>query len=143
MKKAATTKSDIATAILLEAMVRDAYRSKVSADVHPLQWSVLRYLGTHPQSQCTMSLMRKSLRKTHAPVVRAIQTLVKRDLVRQIANPEDARSRFLLLTPSGAKTLSRDPILGIVRRFEILPPSQLRVFKNAVHAMASLQDPGI
>lgn len=88
-----------------------------------------------------MSAVRASLRTTHSPVVRAIQTLVRRGYVEQIANPADARSKTLSLTKDGIAVLGRDPIHNIAKRFELLPPDDLRTFKNSIRAMMRNQNP--
>ena len=120
----------------MESLVRDTYATQSSGDIQPLQWAILRYVKSHPSSECTMSLIRISLHRTHAPVVRAIQTLVKRNLIEQVDHPKDRRSKVLVLTNVGLKVLENDPILKLVRRFDLLPKKELRSFKNAIDTMS-------
>ncbi len=126
----------------MERVVRDAYGSMCSSEIQPLQWSILRYLDAFPKRRCTMSLVAAFLGLTHAPVVRAISTLVKRGLVEQVANPEDARSKLLVLSKTGVEMLHTDPILKIVERLWALPEIDLITFKKSIRAMALSENNG-
>ncbi|MDW3221702.1 MAG: helix-turn-helix domain-containing protein [Paracoccaceae bacterium] len=136
LKNPTVIKSNIATAVLMETIVRSAYGPQASGDIQPLQWSILRYIRSNPRSHCTMSLIRKSLGKTHAPVVRAIQTLVNRGFVAQMENPRDGRSKMLLLTEAGIESLRNDPLLKIVECLDALPQNELRNLKKSITKMA-------
>lgn len=136
MKNPDDIKSNGATAVLMEAIVRTAYKTQASSDIQPLQWSILRFIKAHPKSECTMSSVRKSLGRTHAPVVRAIQTLVDRGFVEQVDNPRDRRSKTLLLTDAGVDVLADDPISSIVTQLDALPRNELRNLKKSIDKIA-------
>lgn len=136
MQNGAEMRSDRAAVILIEKMVRDMYQSKASSEIQPLQWSILRYLERTPEPRRTMSWVTSFLGLTHAPVVRAINTLVRRGLVEQQPNPTDARSNILSLTVIGLNTLANDPILGVVRRMSNLPDGEREQFRKTVRTLA-------
>ncbi|WP_052700917.1 MarR family winged helix-turn-helix transcriptional regulator [Loktanella sp. S4079] len=133
--------SNFAAAILIEKIVRETYTKRSSTAIQPLQWSILRYLQRTPDAQCTMSMLASFLGLTHGPVVRAISTLVKRGLVEQIANLQDARSKTLKLTPAGHDALESDPILGIASRIDNLPEDDQQIFVKLVRSLAMYPTP--
>lgn len=128
-------RSNLAAALLLESIVRRIYTERGSCEIQPLQWSILRYLDGASGTGCTMTKIRSFLGVTHAPVVRAINTLSRRGLVRQKANPEDARSKLLSLTPKGIAKLKSDPILSVVEYLEAQPEFEREMFKRFVRDM--------
>lgn len=117
-------------------MVRAAYGTRPSGEVQPLQWAILRYLNAAPRNRRTMSFISRHLEMTHAPVGRAIHTLVNRKLVRQIDHPQDARSKIVLLTPSGVEMLKNDPLLNLAERFDVLSPQEQSDFRATLQAIA-------
>jgi DNA-binding MarR family transcriptional regulator len=127
-------RGDLAAALLIEKIVRGTY-TKNSTEVQPLQWSILRYLERAPEPRCTMTWIRSFLGLTHAPVVRAIKTLVNRGLVEQLDNPSDARSNILRLTHKGCETLAFDPMLSVALRIQKLPEVEREQFKKIVRAI--------
>lgn len=135
----ATTKenrSELAAAMLLEKIVRDTYSAKSSKEIQPLQWSILRYLDRNPPQRCTMSWIKSFLGLTHAPVVRAINTLVSRELVRQEPNPNDARSNLLYLTDQGKRALELDPIAKVANRMRELPEEERTSLMRSIRSLA-------
>jgi DNA-binding MarR family transcriptional regulator len=128
-------RSNYAAALLMEKIVRDTYSMKGSGEIQPLQWSILRYLQTAQTQGCTVSKISGFLGMTHAPVVRAVNTLARRGLVGQTANPEDARSKLLSLTPKGIDKMKDDPILRVVRYLESQPPLEQEQFKKFVRTL--------
>jgi DNA-binding MarR family transcriptional regulator len=138
-------KSNYAAAMLMEKLVRDTYAMKGSSEIQPLQWSILRYLASVVDQGCTMSKISGFLGVTHAPVVRAINTLVRRGLVRQDANPMDARSKLLSLTPKGIAKMAQDPILRLVKNMESQPKREREQFKKFVRNLVlctEMSEPG-
>lgn len=116
--------------------MRNAYGTKPSGEVQPLQWAILRYVQATPENRCTMSLISKHLGLTHAPVGRAIQTLAKRHFIVQVTHPKDARSKLVRLTEAGIGMLERDPILKLAERFDVLTPGDLQRFKQSIYTIA-------
>ncbi len=138
MRRDNETSSELAAAILLEKIVRDAYDKKKSGEVQPLQWSILRYLRRVPTERATLGWLARFLNITHAPVSRAIKTLVKKGFVTQSQNPTDARSQFLILTESGKAALQNDPILGVAQRIRKLPAAERDALTKSIRSMALL-----
>lgn len=128
-------KADYAAALLLEKIVRDTYSVRDSGYIQPLQWSILRYLGSEPVHRCTMTNVRSFLGLTHAPVVRAINTLVKRGLVEQRTNPSDARSKLLALTNAGSETVRTDPMRRVAKLIASLPDSDREKFQLVIREL--------
>ena len=128
-------KADYAAALLLEKIVRDTYSVRDSGYIQPLQWSILRYLGSGPVHRCTMTNVRSFLGLTHAPVVRAINTLVKRGLVEQRTNPSDARSKLLALTNAGSETVRTDPMRRVAKLIASLPDSDREKFQLVIREL--------
>jgi DNA-binding MarR family transcriptional regulator len=138
-------RSTYAAAMLMEKLVRDIYAMKGSGEIQPLQWSILRYLATVEDQGCTMSKISGFLGVTHAPVVRAINTLVRRGLVCQRSNPQDARSKLLSLTPKGIAKMAEDPILRVVDYMESQPQREREQFKRFVRNLVlrtEMSEPG-
>jgi len=132
----ASFQSDVAAALLLEKLIRNVYAARLSAEIQPLQWSILRYLKTAPENRCTVGWIRSFVGLTHAPVVRAIKTLTLRGLVADRNHPQDARSRLLYLTASGLDSLRRDPILSLVRLMRELPENDRVQLKKSIRTLA-------
>ncbi len=128
--------SDLAAAALVEQMVRTAYGSRVSADIQPLQWSIIRYISRTPRERCTLSWIKSYLGRTHAPVSRAIKKLVERELIVPRPNPDDARSSLLELTETGMEIAKADPLLRIVDSIGKLPPGDRKRFRDLVRTVA-------
>ncbi len=141
MRQENETSSELAAAILLEKIVRDAYERKNSGEVQPLQWSILRYLRRESSERATLGRLAKFLNITHAPVSRAIKTLVKKGFVKQSPNPTDARSHFLILTENGKTALEKDPILGVAQRIQRLPAAERDALMKSIRSMALLANP--
>ncbi len=129
-------RSDLAAALLIEKIVRETYASARSKDIQPLQWSILRYVGRAAEQECTVIRIAAYLGLTHAPVVRAAKTLVKRGLIDQKPNPLDARSNILSLTEMGYESLATDPILGVVDRLQRLSEGEREVFKRLIRSLS-------
>lgn len=136
MGQDAEFKSDLAAALLIEKIIRETYASARSSDIQPLQWSILRYVERTPAQDCAASRIAAYLGLTHAPVVRAVKTLVKRGLIKQERNPRDARSNILSLTELGYETLTADPILKVVERLQRLPEGERELFKRLVRSLS-------
>ena len=143
MRNGSEMKSDIASAILLEKIIRDTYVRKSSGEFQPLQWSILRYLERAPELHRTITWIARFLAITHAPVIRAVNTLHKRGLVAQKDNPDDARSKILSLTEEGLESLKSDPILGVVQRMQTLPERERLQLRKTIRALAMNPENGV
>ena len=83
-----------------------------------------------------MSWIKRFLGLTHAPIVRALTTLVKRGLIAQEINPNDARSNLFSLTPKGVDSLGADHILEVAKRIRNLPEGERKQFRKLVQRLA-------
>lgn len=128
--------SDLAAAALIERMVRQAYGSRVSAEIQPLQWSIVRYISRTPKERCTLSWITSYLGLTHAPVSRAIKKLIERGVVVQSNNPDDARSNILELTSAGSEVAKSDPLFRMVECIRQLPSKDRKRFRELVRTVA-------
>lgn len=131
-----------ASAVLLEKIVRDAYENRHSSEVQPLQWSIMRYLGSQNEARCTIGWISSFLGLTHAPVVRAVKTLQKRNYVTQKVNPSDGRGKIFLLTAEGWNQLKADPLLVIARRIDKMNSEGRSALMDAVKHLISHSDTG-
>lgn len=129
-----------ASAVLLEKIVRDAYEKRQSSEVQPLQWSILRYLGAEGAERCTIVWISSFLGITHAPVVRAVQTLQKRGYVSQEVNPDDARSKIVRLTEKGWLQLNSDPLRVIAQRIDTFDDDDKIALMTAIKQLITRGD---
>jgi DNA-binding MarR family transcriptional regulator len=84
---------------------QDFIRSLASVDIRPAQFAVLALVEANPgRSQADIG---KTLGIERARVVRLVDELERRGLVRRVASPRDRRSHTLFLTSGGAKALAR------------------------------------
>lgn len=129
-----------ASAVLLEKIVRNAYEHKRSSEVQPLQWSIMRYLGNASEDRCTVVWLASFLGLTHAPVARAVKTLLGRGYVLQQDNPSDGRSKILSLSDTGWQQLTADPLLLVAKRIDQLDHDEKRALASAVKQLVPQGD---
>ena len=133
-------KAEVAAAVLIEQMIRDAYSDRAPGQMRPLQWSILRCLARTDPAVKSQSWIARFLGITAAPVSRAVHTLERRGLVVLRRRPEDARQTEVVLTDEGHATLGEDPILKIARRFSRLDEEDKIRLKKLIAALA-LEEP--
>lgn len=131
-----------ASAVLLEKIVRGAYENRRSSDVQPLQWSILRYLSIADEERCTIIWIASFLGVTHAPIVRAIKTLERRNFIEHRVNPADARSRIVRLSSEGMAQLNADPLLSVADRIDLLADPEKNALISAVRQLIPRTDTG-
>ncbi|HMR36369.1 MarR family transcriptional regulator [uncultured Paracoccus sp.] len=127
----------LASAVLLEKVVRDAYEKRQSSEVQPLQWSILRYLSMSSEDRSTISWIAGFLGITHAPVVRAVKTLQQRNYVALHPNPADGRSKIVRLSEQGLAQLNDDPLLAVAERIEMLAEDEKMALISSVKQLIS------
>ena len=69
--------------------------------VSPIQTQILIFLKFHDEKLCTVTELAKEFHLTKATVSDSIKTLVKKDFVEKVSDPEDSRKAFLSLTKTG------------------------------------------
>ena len=103
-------RADLGLAALLEQTVRAVYDKRGPQEIHPGQWSAMRFLARAGAEARTVNGLATYLGVTAAPASRAAQALLKRGFVRQEPHPRDRRSHILTLTEAGRLALAEDPI---------------------------------
>ncbi|MEQ9640093.1 MAG: MarR family transcriptional regulator [Alphaproteobacteria bacterium] len=103
-------RADLGLAALMEQTVRSMYDKRGPHEIHPGQWSALRFLSRAGEEARTVNGLATFLGVTPAPASRAAAALVKRGFVTQEPNPNDRRSHTLSLTEDGRAALAQDPI---------------------------------
>jgi DNA-binding MarR family transcriptional regulator len=81
-----------------------------------------------------------------ATVTSVLETLEARGYVRRLADPNDARTRRVVLTPRGRKL--REPLLAIIERIQRvasagLSPAELRAFRHVCERMTANLEEGL
>lgn len=70
-----------------------------SYDVTPEQWSIISILCN--QSGTTQKELAEAIDKNQTTVVRMVQSMVRKGLVKKTVNVQDRRSHYLILTEKG------------------------------------------
>ena len=130
----------VAAALLLERTVKNIYTDRSSSAVQPLQWSILRFLQSAPTSDAHVSSISRYLGTNHAPVSRAISTLMKRGLVERTNGSEHSRRSPIVLTSAGVEMLQSDPILKVAGQIVKLPEAERRCLEHALRRLALSND---
>jgi len=126
----------VAAALLMERTVREIYTDRSSSAIQPLQWSIMRFLKSAATSDAHVSSISRYLGTSHAPVSRAISTLIRRGLVERDSAPEVSRRSPVVLTLAGMEMLKSDPILKVAERLEELPEDERRSLERALRHLA-------
>lgn len=128
--------SGIDAAVLMERIIQDAYPARRSSEIQPLQWAILRHLVQMPPARCELRWVAQTLKRTRAPVARALATLERRGLLAQTRNPKDTRTKTLSLTERGRDTVRRDPLNEVAGRIDRLPVAEKATFLRVLHSLA-------
>ena len=130
----------VGVALIMEELVRSAYRDRQSKDVQPLQWSILRYLSTSSVTGVPLTSIAAYCGVTAAPVSRAIKTLEKRGFVQKDEKQEDRRSLSVRITSQGLEALEDDPILRIAYKLNQLTEEEMRVVARCLRRIILLNE---
>lgn len=125
-------RGDMAAAILIERLVRSVYSGTASNGIQPLQWSILRYLPQAKERYRTVARISSYLGVTHAPVIRAANTLANKGFLNQKVYSEDARSKIYTPTAMGLAVLDNDPILKIAQSIYDLKDLERENFRSLI-----------
>lgn len=125
-------RSDLAAALLMERLVREAYSDRGPGSVTPLQWAILRTIGRVAPGPCPQSWIARYVGVTAAPVSRAIRALERHGAVATGRDPDDGRQINVELTRTGREMLREDPILAIAARIRHMDPDQKVAFRSAL-----------
>lgn len=125
-------RSDLAAALLVERLVRDAYSDRGPGSITPLQWALLRALGRARDSAYTQSWLARFVGVTAAPASRSLRALERHGAVESKRDPQDGRQVLVSLTPRGRELLEEDPILAISARIARLDDAEKVAFRGAL-----------
>jgi DNA-binding MarR family transcriptional regulator len=126
---------ELASVVLMEAIVRDMYPLKASKEIQPLQWSILRYLEDNPVERCSLTLISQYVGLTAAPVGRAAKTLQDRGLIRHQPNRLDARTKQFVLSDAGREALKDDPVINVARKVADLSDEERAMFRKVMQKL--------
>ncbi|MEM1139017.1 MAG: MarR family transcriptional regulator [Pseudomonadota bacterium] len=93
----------------MEQTARAVYDRRSPQDIHPGQWSALRYFARAGRAAATVNGLARYLGVTSGPASRAIAALQRNGFLTAEPNPEDGRSQLYALTEKGKATLHDDP----------------------------------
>ena len=118
------SRADMGLSLLLEQTARSIYDKRGPTDIHPGQWSALRYFARANRNARTVAGLAKFLGVTRGPASRATNSLVKQDFLYSEANPRDGRSPLFTVTEKGQDALRQDPIIRLAQAISGLERKQ-------------------
>ena len=128
----APSRADLGLAALMEQTVRSMYDKRGPHEIHPGQWSALRFLARAGEEARTVNGLATYLGVTPAPASRAAAALLKRGFVTQEPHPKDRRSHILTLTEAGRAALAQDPIARLANAVGALDGESRRAVTRAL-----------
>jgi DNA-binding MarR family transcriptional regulator len=114
----------MASAQLLEQLIRLVYPERGPHDMHPGQWAALRYLSRANPEASTVAGLARFLGVTLGPASRAASALTRKGLVTGTRDPKDRRSIRLTLTEAGTALIRQDPLQRLGNLVATLPQGQ-------------------
>ncbi len=131
----------MASALLLEQLIRLVYPERGPQDMHPGQWAALRYLSRTNAEASTVAGLARYLGVTLGPASRAVSALVRKGLVRGERDMADKRSIRLSLTDAGSGLILQDPLQRLGGLIADLPDTQREAIVDGVRRLfAGLSD---
>lgn len=97
-------------AVTLEHIGRALHAAGFTGGLHSVQWSALRYFSRARHELCTVNGLAGYQGTTAAPASRTVSALIRKGLLTSEVNPQDRRSRSLMVTPKGREMLTDDPL---------------------------------
>jgi DNA-binding MarR family transcriptional regulator len=110
--------------LLLEQTARSIYDKRGPADIHPGQWSALRYYARANRKARTVAGLATFLGVTRGPASRATASLVKQGFLSSEVNEQDRRSPLFTVTDKAVEALQLDPILRLASAISELGTKQ-------------------
>lgn len=107
------SRADMGLSLLLEQTARSIYDKRGPADIHPGQWSALRYFARANRKARTVAGLATFLGVTRGPASRAANSLVKQGFLSSEVNEQDRRSPIFSVTEKGEAVLKEDPIIRL------------------------------
>ncbi len=128
-------KFDMGLAILLEQTARAIYEKRAPTDIHPGQWSALRYFARAGRRARTVAGLASFLGVTRGPASRAASALIKRGFLSSRVNKDDRRSPIFTLTKMGREVLRDDPIKRLARVISKMEEGRKTVLIDSLNAL--------
>ena len=128
-------KPDMGLAILLEQTARSIYEKRAPTDIHPGQWSALRYFARAGRRARTVAGLANYLGVTRGPASRAASALTKRGFLSSSENKDDRRSPIFTLTKMGREVLRDDPIKRLARVISKMEEGRKTVLIDSLNAL--------
>jgi DNA-binding MarR family transcriptional regulator len=125
----------MASAQLLEQLIRLVYPERGPHDMHPGQWAALRYLSRANPEASTVAGLARFLGVTLGPASRAASALTRKGLVTGTRDPKDRRSIRLTLTEAGTTLIRQDPLQRLGSLVATLPQGQRDAMIDSVRQL--------
>lgn len=114
----------LALAQLFDQAARLVTHAGFGGELHPVQWSALRYFARVGGTAATVKGLAAFQGTTAGPASRTVGAILAKGLVEMAPDPADGRRRLIRLTKGGLDLLARDPMLRLVDILGALPPDQ-------------------
>jgi DNA-binding MarR family transcriptional regulator len=125
----------MASALLLEQLIRLVYPERGPQDMHPGQWAALRYLSRANAEAATVAGLARYMGVTLGPASRAVSALTRKGLVKGERDVNDKRSIRLSLTLAGTALIQQDPLKRLGSQISLLPDDQRRAIVEGVRKL--------
>jgi len=118
-------------------------------ELHPAQWSALRYLAKSDKLLRTTNQLAAHQGTNPGTASRTISALMRKGLVTSTVSRSDRRIRTISLTPAGRTLLQQDPLHRVATGLQRLPretraqlPGILEELHQALAAQVRRAEPG-
>ncbi|WP_282604363.1 MarR family winged helix-turn-helix transcriptional regulator [Pelagibius sp. Alg239-R121] len=118
------SRADMGLSLLLEQTARSIYDKRGPADIHPGQWSALRYFARANRKARTVAGLATFLGVTRGPASRATTSLVKQGFLSSEVNEQDRRSPLFTITEKGDNVLKDAPIIRLASAISAMERKQ-------------------
>lgn len=141
VKKMNVKKFDMGLAILLEQTARSIYDKRAPTDIHPGQWSALRFFARAGRKARTVAGLASYLGVTRGPASRAASALVHQGFLISEENRDDRRSPVFTLTRNGRDVLKDDPINRLARVISKMADGEKEALVESLNALYASLNP--
>lgn len=128
-------RADVGLAALLEQTARSIYDKRGPENIHPGQWSALRFFARANRRARTVAGLSKYLGVTRGPASRAAAALVRHGFLNVEENQEDRRSPIFTLTEEGRGILGEDPIQRLARAISEMEQNKKRFLAESLESL--------
>lgn len=129
---------------LLEQVSRTVQLSCFRENLHPVQWSALRYFHAAPPTSRTLTGLAKFQGlSVLSAASKTVNALVRKGLLDVSVNPNDRRSRRLDVTEAGRDMLAKDPLLQVTEVISNLPEDDQKQLAGAMEILVMQVLPGL